>query len=349
MAPATAEIVAPLPSSGAAPPYLSVVVPVHDGAAELRRCLAALARSSWRDFELVVVDDASTDGSVEVALEHGARVVRQPERRGPAAARNRGARQARGEVLFFLDADCEPAPDALERAARELEREPGLDALFGSYDDRPEASGLVSQFKNLFHHWMHQRSAGPAATFWAGCGAVRRRRFLELGGFDERRYPRPSVEDIELGYRLGEAGGVIRLVPEVQARHLKRWTLASLVATDVRRRALPWAELLLERSGRAGALNVGRRERFAVAAGALACAALPAALVTPWALAVGAAALVALVVSSRSFYALVRRRCGRLYALGALPLHALYGACCSGAFAIAAARHALALGRPRAA
>jgi GT2 family glycosyltransferase len=318
-------------------PALSVIVPVRDGGPAFARCLAALGRSTLSGYELVVVDDASGDDSAAVAAAHGARVVRLGERRGPAAARNAGARAARGELLFFLDADCEPAPDALERAAAELEREPALDAVFGSYDDRPAEPGLVSQFKNLFHHWTHQRGAGPASTFWAGCGAIRRRRFLELGGFDERRYGVPSIEDIELGYRLREAGGSIRLLPELQARHLKRWTLGNLVRTDLLRRGIPWTELLLERRGRS-ALNVEPRARLAVAAGTLAVAALPAIPFWGWAGAVSAAATAAMVGSSWSFYALVRRRCGALYALGAVPLHALYCVCCAGAFVVGAAR-----------
>jgi len=81
---------------------------------------------------------------------------------------------------------------------------------------------------------------------WAGCGAVRRAAFVEVGGFQEG-YLRPSIEDIELGYRLSESGGRIRLAAEVQVRHLKRWTLASIVRTDVWRRGVPWTELLLER------------------------------------------------------------------------------------------------------
>jgi len=332
------------PRSGAAPqprPFFSVVVPVHDGGEAFARCLEALARSSVGDFELVVVDDGSTDGSGATAQAHGAQLVRSPERRGPAAARNLGAREARGEVLFFLDADCEIAPDALERAAAILAEDAGLDALFGSYDDRPRAPGLVSQFKNLFHHWMHQRGDEQAGTFWAGCGAIRRARFLELGGFDDRRYPRPSIEDIELGYRLREAGGRIRLVRELQARHLKRWTLADLVRTDFVRRGIPWTELLLERPGRGGELNVRGRERLTVALGVVAVAGLAVGLAVPPALAVAAAAAAALVATNWSFYALVRRRCGLHYALGALPLHALYCCCCAGAFAAGAARVAV--------
>ena len=337
--------------AGAAPaaggsPLFSIVIPVHDGGTDFMRCLDALGRlADAPTTEILVVDDASTDGSGERAASRGLRVTRLPVRTGPAAARNAGARQAQGDFLFFLDADCEIHPDALCRAADLLAADAGLDALFGSYDDRPAAPGAVSRFKNLYHHWTHQRGDESARTFWAGCGAVRRERFLALGGFDERRYAEPSIEDIELGYRLTEAGGRIRLAREVQAKHLKRWTLGSLVRTDVWRRGVPWTELLHERPGRGGELNLGVRERLVVLLGAVVAAAAVGGFLLPaaWIVAVAAAAL--LVLSSWSLYALILRRGGAGASLAALPLHVLYCCCCCVAYAIGTARAVAA--RPR--
>jgi GT2 family glycosyltransferase len=341
-----AAVAEPATANDPARPFFSVIVPVHDGGEDLGRCLDALARSTFRDFELLVVDDASRDGSAELAAARGARVIRRSVRGGPAAARNDGAQAARGEVLFFVDADCELAEDALERSAARLRAEPGLDALFGSYDDRPGASDPVSQFKNLYHHWTHQQAGGEARTFWAGCGAVRRERFLALGGFDARRYPVPSIEDIELGYRLTEGGGRIALAPDVQARHLKRWRLGDLVRTDVLRRGAPWTELLFERPGRGSELNLAGRGRLVVVASGIAIVAL---LLAPWVpelLLLAGVALGTMIFVSRGFYALVWRRGGPLAAAGALPLHVLYGCCSALGFALGATR-ALARGRIR--
>lgn len=345
----SAHLAAPLGSSHAtratAVPgrlRLSVVIPVHDGGEAFDRCLLAVARSVGAPpFEVVVVDDGSADGSGERAAARGLRVIRQEPRRGPAAARNRGAAAARGELLFFLDADCEIEPSALALAERAFVEDGELDALFGSYDDDPAAPGVVSQFKNLYHHWTHQRGAEAAGTFWAGCGAVRRARFLALGGFDERRYAEPSIEDVELGYRLRESGGRIRLVKQVQARHLKRWTLGTLVRTDVWKRGVPWTELLLERSGRGGELNLGWRGRVEVAAGLLVAAGALAGFVAPVAWAGAAGAALVLVLATRSFYALVWRRRGFVATLAALPLHVVYSLCCAAALLLGAARTAV--------
>ena len=136
---------------------------------------------------------------------------------------------------------------------RRFEADPGLSALFGSYDDSPAAPGVVSQYRNLLHHFVHQQGTfhdgiRPAHTFWTGCGTIRREVFLDFGGFDPRLYPRPAIEDIELGYRLTRAGHRIVLARDVLATHLKRWTLSEMVRTDIFRRGVPWM-LLLKRTG----------------------------------------------------------------------------------------------------
>src|SRR5690606_34908923 len=136
------------------------------------------------------------------------------------------------DVLVFVDADVVVHGDALARMAAPFDREPALHALFGSYDDDPRCSDIPSRYKNLLHHYVHQHGRPLASSFWAGCGAVKRTAFVAMSGFDER-YERPSVEDIELGLRLFRAGMAIRLCPEIQATHLKHWTLMNLWRTDI--------------------------------------------------------------------------------------------------------------------
>lgn len=327
-------------SPGPRRPPLSVVIPVRNGGLDFERCLRGLRDSTWTDFELVVVDDGSTDDSAALAESFGARVVRHERSLGPAAARNTGAEAASGAVVFFLDADVVLHPESLARAMHRLSAQAELTALFGSYDDAPSAPGLVSRFRNLLHHYIHQRGefhdgARPVHTFWTGCGAIRRQAFLELGGFDPQLYRRPAIEDIELGYRLTRAGYRIELVRDVLATHLKRWTLWDVCRTDIFRRGVPWMLLLWRAKVRETDLNVSPSQRLCVAATGLGLLALPAALWTPAALAVSPLVLLAIIALNLDFYRFLAARRGARFAAASVWPHAVYYCCCGASVILA--------------
>lgn len=257
----------------------SVIVPARQCAAMLLQSLTAICASTLpRDqWELIVVDDGSTDDTAEVAAGFADRVVRLPGGPlGPAAARNRGTDVARGELLVFVDADVCIRPTVLAEFADAFGTDERVAAVFGAYDTEPRAAGLVSQYRNLLHHYVHLINQGEAETFWAGCGAVRRTAFVAAGMFDEKRFPRPQIEDIELGYRLVARGGRILLRPGIQGTHLKHWTLWRMLTTDFKDRAVPWMLLLLERGdvGGEGTLNVRPAEKLMTALTGLALAGL---------------------------------------------------------------------------
>ena len=184
-------------------PLVSIVVPVYNGGDNFRKCLDSL--SHWADSaEVIVVSDGESDGSWQLAQSYGAKVIRLPVSKGPANARNVGARAALSDVILFIDADVEIHAETVERVYRTFE-DSSVAALIGSYDDAPGALNFQSQYKNLFHHYTHQQGREEASTFWGACGAVRKEIFLKVGEFDAS-YRRPCIEDIELGYRLRQAG-----------------------------------------------------------------------------------------------------------------------------------------------
>lgn len=303
---------------------LSVIIPACQAEASLARTLSALARSSTSPAETIVVDDGSTDRTVTVATEAGATVVRtQNGPRGPAAARNLGARRASGDVLVFLDADVAVHPDSLTRIAAAFDEDADLAALFGSYDDAPADPGTVSQYRNLLHHFVHQRGQRNASTFWAGCGAIRREVFLGVGGFDER-YRRASVEDIELGGRLTAGGRRIELRPDIQATHLKRWTFAATVRSDIVDRAVPWTRLILRQGRLPRDLNTSPRGRASAVAAWIGVVAAAAAIVDGRALWLTAASLLTVGLLNAGLYALFWRRRGAAVAIAGAGLHLLY-------------------------
>ena len=243
---------------------ISVIVPVYNSAGYLRTCLEHLRRSSFRDYECVVVDDGSTDNSADVAREFGVSVLSTGGRRGPAFARNLGAKTAKGEILFFIDADVCVSLNTLDRVHANFEHDPELTAVMGSYDDLPDSQDFLSLYKNLMHCYVHHHSNREACTFWSGCGAIRRSTFLEVSGFDES-YDRPAIEDIELGYRLARAKKKLALDTTILVKHLKRWSFFGLVKTDIMDRGIPWTELILRDRRLPNDLNLQLSQRVSVA------------------------------------------------------------------------------------
>ncbi len=256
-------------SSNQMHPKISVIMPIYNGSDFIRKSLPPLASMLERGeiVELLVVDDGSTDDSVEIAKSFGANIMSTHGRLGPGAARNMAAEVAQGEVLWFIDADVVVHDDTATVMADEFANT-DVSAVFGSYDNRPPAENFLSQYKNLVHHFYHQRANKNASTFWSGCGAIKRDVFLELGGFDIEMFKHPSIEDIELGYRVTASGRTIHLLTHMQCTHLKVWRFFNLIHTEFFRRALPWSRLMINHSGLINDLNVGAVERIkAVIAG----------------------------------------------------------------------------------
>ena len=319
---------------------VALIVPVGGAAPAWRRCAASLARLEPPPGELVVVIDGPNAAQEMGAAELGAKVVVLDEQGGPARARNRGVEASRAGILLFIDSDIEVPPDLVAQVAELFpdgpEGEPA--AVFGSYDDAPGDPAFVSQYRNLQHHFVHQEGREEASTFWAGCGAVRRGAFEAVGGFDER-FAEPSIEDIELGARLRRAGHGIRLVKQLQVKHLKRWTLLGMLRTDLWRRAVPWTRLMLAEGELVNDLNVKTGDRVAVAAAFVALGALATAWVWPPLLGVGGVATCVWIALNRAFLDFLRRRRGIVFAVGALPLYWLYLLICGGGFGIGFAAH----------
>ncbi len=224
-------------------PLLSVIIPVFNGADTLALCLEAVFTSDFSSFEVIVIDDHSKDDSVAIARKFPCVVIESLNNSGPAGARNIAASKARGPIFFFLDADIVIRRDTLSGVNAVMAADPGLTALFGSYGRETVPRDFFSRYKNLVHHYTHQNSREEASTFCSGFGAIRDDAFRSLGGFDPHRR---FLEDIEFGYRLWKKGLRVRLCKELQMTHCKRYTLASLVRSDLFGRAIPWTRLMLE-------------------------------------------------------------------------------------------------------
>jgi len=278
---------------------------------------------------------------VAIAESAGFRVIACRWRRGPAVARNVGARAARGGILLFIDSDVLVPPGALTRIQARFAEEPRRAAVIGSYDAQPGSPDFISQYRNLLHCYIHQSSQARTCTFWTGCGAIRAEVFREQGGFSEA-YAGPSVEDMELGLRMRRQGREIWLDKGLCVKHLKKLGFRDIVKTDVLDRAIPWTMLILRFRSMPADLNLRWEQRASVllagtAAGALgalplAAAAYPEAAL--WLAGASALALAVLAFLNRRFYRFLAQRKGRWFALRAFPLHAVHFLCAGLGFAL---------------
>jgi glycosyltransferase involved in cell wall biosynthesis len=302
---------------------LSVIIPAFN-AASLAECLAALRRQQGAgDFEVIVVDDASTDLTAEIARQAGVTCLGQVQNRGAAAARNRGAAAAAAELLLFVDADVALEPRAVARLLDFFARHPEYAAAVGAYTARSPLPDACSRYHNFFTFYHHDLSGDEVEWFWGAMGAVRRGAFAAAGGFDER-YAGAAAEDIQLGYQLSERGHRIAYFRELSGDHLHRFRLRSMLWNDYRKAVLG-TKLYLTRKrpgrGRHGFSNPAN----ALALGAvfllvLSLLALPLGLgswLAPW------ICLIIFVLVNRKFYRALSRRLGIGFLVRAVPLHLL--------------------------
>jgi len=307
-------------------PLVSVVMPTVGVAPDFERCARRVLEcldGATTAAEYVVVIDGPAIAKPSWLERPDVKVVSTGVRSGPGKARNAGVERSRGSILFFVDADVELAPDALDRVAATFAADPDLAGLLGSYDDEPADPGIVSRFRNLLHHHTHHAHPGQASTFWAGCGAMRVDVFRRVGGFDAA-FRRPSIEDIELGVRVAASGGRLRIDPGLQGKHLKRWTLRSMVRTDILQRAVPWTRLMLSRREIPTTLNVDRRSRACGALSLATIAGLAFAPAFPFAWALSVACLLAIAMLQRDFLRLCLRKGGFGFATASWLLQSLY-------------------------
>lgn len=215
---------------------VSVIIPAYNAARTLPQTLAALNAAQPPPLEIIVADDGSTDETAQAAERAGARVIRSPKNIGAAAAKNRGAESAQGDILFFTDADIVPPPDAIA-LIQDAMRDAHTDAIVGLLAENIPHANWASQFKNLWMNFTYARFIGAEriGLFYTSVAIMRRAVFLNLGGFDEKYRGASIAEDTEFGQRAWGQGTHIRLEPKLRAVHLKAYTAQGVLREDFKR------------------------------------------------------------------------------------------------------------------
>ena len=298
----------------------SVVVPAHQAQATLQPCLEAIVRAGFDPGEIIVVNDGSRDRTGEIARSFGVRVVTNQFPLRPAGARNRGVDAADGEVVLFIDADV-VLQDLIRPRLVQHFSDAAITAVIGSYDDRADGGSTLSDYRNLLHHHVHQKSGGISPTFWTGIGAVRREAFVAAGGLKSEW---ENIEDVEFGLRLSAVDGYILLDPTIQGTHLKVWTANSMFMTDLFGRAIPWSRLIQSGRTRFGPLNTTVRHQAAAAGVAIMFAGALASLAAPVMALAMLAGLALFLLAASDVLVTLRRKRGLWFAVRAIPWHMLH-------------------------
>lgn len=296
---------------------ISVIIPVYNGSQTIGRLLDSLAGSAAVPHEILVVNDASTDATAEVARRYPARLIEMPRQTGPAAARNRGAQEASGDVLVFLDADVAVDPDVLPRIVAHF-ADPDCVAVIGRPHPAPLNEGFFPAYKALFRAASMSAVSSTVKYFETACGAVRRHTFLAVGGFDAR-YRQATVEDYEFGYRLSRLHP-IRFDPDLRVRHAFPGWRANL--RKYYQRAAGWTALFVRRRA-FDTMETSWQEALSIGCILTAVAAGLAALRWPavWTVAMGCVA--GFVALQRRFLMMAWRAEGPLFTLRAIGAYAV--------------------------
>lgn len=223
------------PGAGAAiQTVASVIVPVRNGARHLRTTLPALRSALPDGWELIVVDDHSSDDSAAVAHLYADRVLKSAAVKSAPAARNTGADVAGGRLLVFMDADVRLTRDTLERLVEGLE-DPGVVLTFAMYSEGRHLRTLGGRFKNVWVRWSYLRCPSDVRWMNTALAAIRRDDFAAVGGYDAGDDWLEGGNDIDFGRVVTERLGTVRLRHDIDCDHLKEMSLAGLLRNDFHR------------------------------------------------------------------------------------------------------------------
>jgi len=207
---------------------ISIVIPVYNSSLTLKECLNSIFASSYKDYEVIVVSDSSTDNSVSIAKEYKTKIIELSENKGPAVARNTGSESAEGEILLFLDSDVIISEDSLNLIIDKFQQHE-VNAIQGIYSHKPNYKYLATQFyQSYLCYYVWPKDKRYATTLVTGCFAIRKKIFNRLSGFDVN-IDKASCEDEKFGYSLIENGYEILILRNLQVVHMVNYDVVKFI------------------------------------------------------------------------------------------------------------------------
>ncbi len=210
---------------------VSVVIPNYNGGPTIGRCLEALFMSDYPEFQVIVVDDCSTDDSAGIIQRFPCELVRLKRRSGASFARNAGAKKSSGEILFFIDSDCLVLENTISRAVETIAGKREL-IVGGTYTCAPADNRFFSFFQSVFIHYSETKNERPDYVA-SHAMAIHRSLFETSGGFPEDFLP--ILEDVEFSHRLRRLGCTLTMNPDILVRHIFNFKLTGSLRNAFRK------------------------------------------------------------------------------------------------------------------
>jgi len=213
--------------------FFSIIIPNYQGGATIGRCLEAVFASTFRNFEVIVVDDCSKDNSIEVIKSFPCKLIRLESHCGAAQARNIGAADCSGDILFFTDSDCILQKDTLSIASRTVTLENSNTVIGGTYTRIPFDSSFFSLFQSIFVNYSETRDLEHPDYIATHAMLINARSFRKSGGFNETFLP--IIEDVDFSHRLRQDGYRLIMDPAIQVQHIFNFSLYRSLRNAVRK------------------------------------------------------------------------------------------------------------------
>lgn len=208
---------------------------MHNSSEHLEYCLKSVCNQDYSCYEVIVIDDFSSDNSIEIARRYPVEIIGLDNNYGAATARNKGAEKASGEILLFTDTDIILERTCLSQIAEGMTSfNSHFSGIVGRQADDSPQENFASSYKNLYMHYTYGLLPEEISVFYTSIAAIKKDVFRECKGFDTN-YKGASIEDMEFGERITAKGHKLFMNKDLKVKHLHRYSFFDLLKTGFKR------------------------------------------------------------------------------------------------------------------
>ncbi|MBL7031566.1 MAG: glycosyltransferase family 2 protein [Nitrospira sp.] len=302
---------------------ISIVIPTYNSAKFMPNLLDSIFKNKIDDMEVVIVDDLSTDDTVEIAKKYPVSVIELEKNGGPARARNIGVGEAKGDIIFFLDSDVVVMDGTIKEVEDYFRNDPSAQCVIGICATEPLNKGFVPKYMAMFEYIHLLDTPGNKVTVFAPrCGAIKKELFRDLGGYREK-YKGADVEDFELARRICKVENIY-LNPKILVRH-QFVNNSEEAIKNYFKRAVMWIHLFLKDKQFDNAGPTSPSNGIAAICSFMSILALLTAPFLGWTLPLFSLLIVTFVFVNLRWWNFMRKEAGFGFAMKALALNYVLG------------------------